>query len=191
MEADMENALTNMKPFDEFAAVQPFDMPAPGSTWRHRNGVTYIVLCIANEHSERPTQYPPTVIYQGANGRIWSRAASDWHRSMVSCVGASVADLLNTSAVIAMPQAKLNRWVPRLYSAGQASWCKSFMATTGMEPLMDRYEAGQEPFHVAAQRSIDKYEAHAHDSTLAVLALAIPGNDTQAAVQHMEETIHA
>ena len=52
------------------------------SEWRHTNGNLYHVLCIANEHTERPDQYPVTVVYQGDNGRIWSRPLSDWHRSM-------------------------------------------------------------------------------------------------------------
>lgn len=55
--------------------------PAPGSQWQHHNGNLYEVLCIANEFSERP-EYPPTVVYRGENGRIWSRLASDWARSM-------------------------------------------------------------------------------------------------------------
>lgn len=56
--------------------------PRPTSVWQHTNGNRYTVLCIANEFSERPEQYPPTVVYQGDNGRTWSRAASDWARSM-------------------------------------------------------------------------------------------------------------
>lgn len=56
--------------------------PRPTSVWQHTNGNRYTVLCIANEFSERPEQYPPTVVYQGENGRTWSRAASDWSRSM-------------------------------------------------------------------------------------------------------------
>ena len=55
--------------------------PSPGSQWQHHNGNRYEVLCIANEFSERP-EYPPTVVYRGDNGRIWSRPAADWARSM-------------------------------------------------------------------------------------------------------------
>ncbi|WP_063894566.1 hypothetical protein [Burkholderia ubonensis] len=56
--------------------------PRPTSAWQHTNGNVYTVLCIANEFTERPEQYPPTVVYMGLNGRIWSRLASDWARSM-------------------------------------------------------------------------------------------------------------
>lgn len=57
-------------------------IPSPQSRWRHTNGNLYTVLCIANEFTERPEQYPPTVVYQGDNGRIWSRPVADWARSM-------------------------------------------------------------------------------------------------------------
>lgn len=56
--------------------------PRPTSEWQHKNGNRYTVLCIANEFTDRPEQYPPTVVYQGLNGRIWSRPVSDWARSM-------------------------------------------------------------------------------------------------------------
>ncbi|MBU9200099.1 DUF1653 domain-containing protein [Burkholderia multivorans] len=58
------------------------ELPRPTSEWRHQNGNRYTVLCIANEFTERPDKYPPTVVYQGLNGRIWSRPVSDWARSM-------------------------------------------------------------------------------------------------------------
>jgi hypothetical protein len=56
--------------------------PSEGSVWQHRNGNRYLVLAIANHASDRPERYPKTVVYQGANGNIWSRPLSDWHRSM-------------------------------------------------------------------------------------------------------------
>lgn len=57
------------------------DIPRADSVWRHRNGNQYYVLCVANIYSERP-EYPLTVVYVGANGRIWSRPFAEWHRSM-------------------------------------------------------------------------------------------------------------
>ncbi|AAX84908.1 hypothetical protein [Xanthomonas phage Xp15] len=57
------------------------DVPQPGTMWRHYNGKQYEVLAIANIASENP-RYPVTVIYVGDNGNIWTRDASDWHRSM-------------------------------------------------------------------------------------------------------------
>lgn len=62
------------------------DFPKPKTQWKHRNGNVYTVLMIANEHSERP-QYAPTVVYQGPNGNVWARPASDWHRSMTPLHG--------------------------------------------------------------------------------------------------------
>jgi hypothetical protein len=57
-------------------------LPRPTSEWQHDNGNIYVVLCIANEFTEQPERYPQTVVYMGLNGRVWSRPASDWHRSM-------------------------------------------------------------------------------------------------------------
>jgi predicted alpha/beta hydrolase len=57
-------------------------LPRPTSEWQHSNGVLYVVLCIANEFTEQPDRYPQTVVYMGLNGRVWSRPATDWHRSM-------------------------------------------------------------------------------------------------------------
>lgn len=55
--------------------------PQPREVWTHTSGRDYTVLLIANQHSENP-KYPPTVVYEGDNGRVWSRPLSDWHRSM-------------------------------------------------------------------------------------------------------------
>lgn len=55
-------------------------MPVPGSLWRHYNGSVYSVLHIANEPNDE--RYPATVVYQGANGKVWARRLDDWHRSM-------------------------------------------------------------------------------------------------------------
>lgn len=54
--------------------------PEEGSTWRHTNGNLYTVLYLANE-LDTP-QYPLTVVYRGENGKVWTRRADDWHRSM-------------------------------------------------------------------------------------------------------------
>lgn len=52
------------------------------SVWRHRNGNTYEVETIANQHSTRD-KYPVTVVYfNRGNGTMWCRPLSDWHRSM-------------------------------------------------------------------------------------------------------------
>ena len=55
--------------------------PEPGSIWRHYKGAFYSVLFIANKPGN--DRYPETVVYRSdANGNIWARPLSDWHRSM-------------------------------------------------------------------------------------------------------------
>lgn len=64
-------------------AGEPAEIPEIGSRWRHRDGHTsYTVEAITNESTERPEQYPVTIVYRGGNGKLWSRPAHDWHRSM-------------------------------------------------------------------------------------------------------------
>lgn len=59
----------------------------PDSLWRHRNGVLYVVVDIANAKTEKPDEYPVTVVYRNAKtGSLWARKLSDWHRSF-SLVG--------------------------------------------------------------------------------------------------------
>ncbi len=58
-------------------------VPQVGSKWRHYNGNEYEVVLIANLHSIKD-EYPITLVYRGANLRVWSRPLSDWHRSMAT-----------------------------------------------------------------------------------------------------------
>jgi len=54
-----------------------------GSRWQHTNGNQYRVMTLANELTQRPDQYPVTVVYQNIYTQsVWSRPLSDWHRSM-------------------------------------------------------------------------------------------------------------
>lgn len=55
-------------------------VPNLKSLWKHTNGNIYQVLLVTNLPND--VCYPMTIVYQGANGAIWSRPASDWHRSM-------------------------------------------------------------------------------------------------------------
>lgn len=65
--------------------TEPTELPpTPGSRWTHRNGAPYTVLMIANADTQDEARYPVTVVYQGDNGKVWSRPASDWHRSMTA-----------------------------------------------------------------------------------------------------------
>jgi hypothetical protein len=50
--------------------------------WSHTNGNVYTTLLHANMDSEDWSRYPPTIVYKGENGKVWTRPARDWHRSM-------------------------------------------------------------------------------------------------------------
>jgi len=61
--------------------------PKCGEFYRHTNGNVYQVMFMTNAFSENHDKYPPTVVYSGSNGRIWSRPVSDWSRSMTLIEG--------------------------------------------------------------------------------------------------------
>ena len=57
--------------------------PEKWSLWEHNNGILYRVLMLTNVDTERPDQYPVTVVYENAvTGSVWSRPLTEWHRSM-------------------------------------------------------------------------------------------------------------
>lgn len=45
----------------------------PGVVCKQHSGRVYTVLHIANTYSGDETKFPTTVVYQGANGNIWTR----------------------------------------------------------------------------------------------------------------------
>lgn len=54
----------------------------PETKWKHRNGVgPYTVLFLTNEGALHPDKYPVSVVYEGPNGKRWSRPADGWHLS--------------------------------------------------------------------------------------------------------------
>lgn len=55
-------------------------LPDHGSRWRHESGRVYTVLTCTNALNVE--RYPTMVVYQGENGKVWSRRADDWQRSM-------------------------------------------------------------------------------------------------------------
>lgn len=57
-------------------------LPEPGSRWRHHNGNEYTVRLITNLYSIRLEEYPVTVVYEGDNGRVWSKTIHSWYKSM-------------------------------------------------------------------------------------------------------------
>lgn len=59
----------------------------PGSVWQHYNGGIYTVRELYNPDNPETDDKPPMVGYQGANGKLWARRLSDWHRSFTRLYG--------------------------------------------------------------------------------------------------------
>lgn len=81
---DLNGASIHSKELDliEFTLAEQA-VPAPGSPWSHRkSGASYTVLLLTNEDAERTDDFPVTVVYQGADGKVWSRTLAEWHVSM-------------------------------------------------------------------------------------------------------------
>lgn len=57
-------------------------MPKVQGRYRHPDGNEYVVIAIANEHSENEEKHPPTVVYQGDNGRVWGTPLQEFVRKM-------------------------------------------------------------------------------------------------------------
>jgi len=53
-------------------------------------------------------------------------------------------------------------------NAAQKKWCKTYQAATGFEPLMDDFEAGNETFLEAVQKSTVWFEDWANDALLKI-----------------------
>lgn len=56
------------------------------------------------------------------------------------------------------------------YNPEQKAWCKKYQKETGFEPLMDVFEAGNETFHHAAQKSIQWFECWSSETLLRISA---------------------
>lgn len=57
-------------------------LPTDKSLYRHTNGGVYRITGYANQETQKPDQYPVTIIYQNVvNGTTWCRPASEWARS--------------------------------------------------------------------------------------------------------------
>ena len=60
-------------------------LPASNTLWKHSKGATYKVLMITNEATDKPIEYPITVVYQDTEtNKVWSRPFIKWHESMTS-----------------------------------------------------------------------------------------------------------
>lgn len=72
----------DQKPDNKMSTPSDTSLPLAGSAWRHHSGRAYTVLLLSNTEGDDPERFVPTVVYQGEDGRVWSRPVSDWHRSM-------------------------------------------------------------------------------------------------------------
>lgn len=61
------------------------------SRWKHRNGCEYTVTTLANVTSTRP-EYPPTVVYRGDNGLVWTKTLKDFLDKMTPVVQEPAAE---------------------------------------------------------------------------------------------------
>ena len=55
--------------------------PKDGYVYQHINGNVYTVIAIANKDSKRK-EYPPTVVYQGHNGLVWTKPVTNFISKM-------------------------------------------------------------------------------------------------------------
>jgi hypothetical protein len=55
----------------------------------HKKGVVYTVEKITNGDSDRPDEYPPTVVYRNQEGQEWSRPCSRWTDDSMHFIGAT------------------------------------------------------------------------------------------------------
>lgn len=57
--------------------------PAPQERYRHHTGREYTVIALANADTSDPEKYPVTVVYQGDNGKVWTKLLDDFAAKMV------------------------------------------------------------------------------------------------------------
>lgn len=60
------------------------------------------------------------------------------------------------------------------YTPEQQAWCVLYEGRTGFDPMMDNFEAGNETFYQAAQKSVRWFEDHAADA-LNAISREVPG----------------
>lgn len=76
----------------------------------------------------------------------------------------------------AAPKAE-SRWPAPKYTERQRKWCEHYERMTGFEPLMCDYEAGNESFVQAADKSTQWYEVHTSDMYLSITQRPVPGSE--------------
>lgn len=79
----MENSNFIMGDEATKAQLEAIKKEMEGTQYKHRNGVIYTVLFLTNTEGEpsRLKDHPVDVVYEGPNGKKWSRKLTDWDRS--------------------------------------------------------------------------------------------------------------
>lgn len=104
----------------------------------------------------------------------WTFPHEDENEAALRSVDEAIAALESAAPSAAEPAA---RWSNRkFYDKRQQNWCEYYERTTGFEPLMCDYEAGNETFVEAAEKSNQWYEDHTTDTYLAITRW-IPGSE--------------
>jgi hypothetical protein len=87
----------------------------------------------------------------------------------------------NLKAQLAQPAVQqepvASQWGSEKYDEHQRAWCVYYERWTDFPPLMDDYEAGNESFVLAANKSVRWYESHTTDMYLRVSGNPIPGDN--------------
>ena len=130
--------------------------PKVNSKWRHHSGRVYRVMMIANIETQRPEQYPVTVVYVNVQtGSVWSRPANQWKRSFTPRKG-MVMGAINWVTTL------FKRWRTRLdkmqYQDGYLWASNAYReGTVPLQVIMD--SDGDAPFDRGARQATMDIEA--------------------------------
>lgn len=131
--------MTSPTPITPAAGTLRTDAPKATTRWQHHNGNFYNVLLVSNGDSERLDEYPETVVYQGDNGKVWSRPLSRWHGSMTEVPKLQKASV--SADLAGMPEVVLTRHLaefgPKMQQSADkyktCQYCGGFEALIGMK----------------------------------------------------------
>lgn len=128
--------MTSATPVTPAPGLLRTDAPASTTRWQHSNGNFYTVLVMSNGDSERPDEYPETVVYQGDNGKVWSRPLSRWHGRMTEVPKAAKPGELAGMPEVALTE-HLAKWGQGMQHAADhyqtCVHCGGFEALIGMK----------------------------------------------------------
>ena len=125
--------MTSSTPINTAPDLLRTDAPASTTRWQHTKGAFYTVLLVSNGDSDRPDEYPETVVYQDDNGKVWSRPLSRWHGSMTEVPKAAKPGELAGMAEVALTE-HLAKWGKEMQHA--ADHYKTCRRCGGFEALV-------------------------------------------------------